>query len=276
MYQTPIDPDRRDNPIPLEMVETETDLYWHIAHSMYFEIADNNRDERATVFIAPVGPVFQYRRFVQLCRRRPIDLSRVHFFFMDEYMTDEHTLIPADDPLSFRGFIRQELVEAMPSSMGLRPQQAIFPDPADPGSYDRQIDELGGVGTCIAGVGINGHMAFNEPPEESENVSDEDFLVRPTRVLQISRETRTINSNTALRGAIDRVPPFAITVGIKQIMAARALRIYLNRPWQSAVLRRILYGEIGAGFPATFARTHPDPKIVLTKLVSEQPRFALK
>jgi glucosamine-6-phosphate deaminase len=276
MYDTTIDGEGGASPLPLEIVETEPDLYWHIAHAMYFEIEERNWAGKDTVFIAPVGPVFQYRRFVDLCRRRPIDLSRVHLFFMDEYMPDATTLIPDGDPLSFRGFIAEELIAAMPDEMGLSPQQAHFPDPADPGAYDAAIEELGGVDTCVAGVGINGHLAFNEPPEPGEKVSDEEFLERPTRVLAISRETRTINSNTALRGAIDRVPPYAITVGIKQIMAARKLRICLNRPWQSAVVRRILYGEVGAAFPASFARRHPNARIVLTKLVSEQPRFALK
>ena len=43
------------------------------------------------------------------------------------------------------------------------------------------------------GVGINGHFAFNEPPEADEVCSPEEFLARPTRVLPISRETKTIN-----------------------------------------------------------------------------------
>jgi glucosamine-6-phosphate deaminase len=276
MYDTQIDPSQGDYPVPVEVVESEVDLYWHIVHEMYLEIEAHNRAGGGTVFIAPVGPVFQYRRFVDFIRRRPIDLSAVHFFFMDEYMTDESTLIPAEDPLSFRGFIREELLEALPPAAGLGAGQVHFPDPADPGAFDRAIDELGGVDTCIAGVGINGHLAFNEPPEPGEIVSDEEFLERPTRVLAISRETRTINSNTALRGAIDRVPPYAVTVGIKQIMAARRLRIYLNRPWQGAVARRILYGEVSAAFPASFARRHPDAGLVLTSLVAERPRFALK
>lgn len=276
MYEMPLDPTAGATPLPIEILETEPDLYWHIAHEMYFEIEEHARAGKSTVYIAPVGPVFQYRRFADLCRRRPLDLSGVHFFFMDEYMTDEHTLIPADDPLSFRGFIREELLEALPAEAGLAAGQIHFPDPADPSAYDAAIEELGGVDTCIAGVGINGHLAFNEPPEPGEEVTDDEFRARPTRVLAISRETRTINSNTALRGALDRVPPWAVTVGMKQILTARRLRIYLNRPWQSAVVRRILYGEVSAAFPASFARRHPDARIVLTRQVAQEPRFALK
>jgi glucosamine-6-phosphate deaminase len=274
-YLFPIPPES-DAPIPVEVVESDVDLYWHIAHSMYFEIEQRNRAGRRTVFIVPVGPVFQYRRFVELCRRRPIDLSKVHFFFMDEYMHDARQPIPAEDPLSFRGFVHEELVAPMPPEAGLPPEQVHFPDPREPDRYDEMLDELGGADICVAGVGINGHMAFNEPPEPGEEVTDEEFMSSPTRVLRLSRETRTINANTALRGAVDRVPEYAVTVGMRQILAARSLRIYLNRRWQSAVVRRILYGSVGASFPATFARRHPDAAITLTETVSETPRFALK
>ena len=48
----------------------------------------------------------------------------------------------------------------------------------------------------FGGIGINGHMAFNEPPKSGESISKEDFAALPTRVLTLSRETRTINSVT--------------------------------------------------------------------------------
>jgi glucosamine-6-phosphate deaminase len=125
-------------------------------------------------------------------------------------------------------------------------------------------------------VGINGHLAFNEPPEPEDGMSDEAFRELSSRVLSLSRETITINSNTALRGAFDQIPQRAVTVGFKQIMASRRLRIYLNRPWQSAVIRKLLFAPQGAYFPATFARTHPDVRLTLTGLVAERPQFALK
>ena len=59
------------------VVETEIDLYHEIALEMYRRVAAAAREERDAVFIVPVGPTFQYRRFVRLCRLMPIDLSRV-------------------------------------------------------------------------------------------------------------------------------------------------------------------------------------------------------
>jgi glucosamine-6-phosphate deaminase len=274
IYQREILPGR--TPIPVEIVETDTDLYYHAALTLYFQIERNNAADRDSVFILPVGPVYQYRRFVWLCGQRPLDLSRLHCFFMDEYLDEQGKRIPPDHPLSFRGFIRRELVEPMPADAGIRAKQVLFPDPADPPDYDRRLARLGGAGICIAGVGINGHLAFNEAPEEGERIGKEQFKALPTRVIPLTRETITINSNTALRGAYERIPKQAVTVGFKQIFDSQRIIVYLNRPWQSAVVRKLLFGEITARFPASLLREHGNVQLVMTREVAGKPEFQLR
>ena len=70
--------------------------------------------------------------------------------------------------------------------------QRQFPCVGKEKEYDELIDELGGVDMCFGGLGINGHIAFNEPPENS--VDCKVFAEYPTRVLPITRETKTINA----------------------------------------------------------------------------------
>ena len=274
IYQREISPDR--SPLPVEIVETDTDLYYHIALTLYFRIERNNAEERDSVFILPVGPVYQYRRLVWLCRQRPLDLSRLHCFFMDEYLDEQGKRIPPDHPLSFRGFIQREFVKPMPGEMKLNAGQVLFPDPDDPAGYDERLALLGGAGICIAGVGINGHLAFNEAPEPGQKISNEQFKALPTRVIPLSRETITINSNTSLRGAFERIPKRAVTVGFKQIFDSQRILVYLNRPWQSAVVRKLLFGEITARFPASLLRDHPDVRLVMTREVAGKPDFQLR
>ena len=66
------------------------------------------------------------------------------------------------------------------------------------------IEKYGKLDMAWGGVGINGHFAFNEPPEPGENVSCEEFANRPTRVLKISRETKTIEFVYELRRRFKR------------------------------------------------------------------------
>jgi glucosamine-6-phosphate deaminase len=266
--------------IHLEILETDIDLYWRMALSMYNTIRNNSAAGKRTTMILPVGPVFQYRRFLALLKESPLDLSDFHCFFMDEYLAEDGSLVAEDSPLSFRGFVKRELMEPMPAGLGFSKDRIYFPDPADPGKYDNLIKSLGGIDLCHAGVGINGHLAFNEPPEPGEfadgEFADGEFAELPTRIVSLSRETRTINSNTALRGAYEQVPTRAVTIGMKQILASRRLRIYLNRPWQSAVIRKALFLEPTLHFPVTLARKHKDLGFLVTELVAEEPQFGLK
>ena len=259
----------------INVVETDTDLYYHMAFSLYDEIEANNVRGRDTLCILPVGPVFQYRRFITLLKRRPLDLSRLFIFFMDEYLTPEGQWIDISSPLSFRGFIQRELIDPMPPEMKLSQQQIFFPEIDKLFEFDKRIEDMGGINLCHAGVGIVGHLAFNEPIPAGE-IPAEEFARLPSRVVRLTRETIAINSNTALRGAYDEIPLQAVTIGMRQILGAEKLRIYCNRPWQSAVLRKALCMDPTPEFPVTLARNHPDVEYTVTPIVAELPEFALK
>ena len=279
-YTRKLDEQDASLPLPLRIAGSDTDLYWRLALDMYREISADRIAGRPTVFIVPVGPVYQYRRFVELLDDLPMDLSDLHLFFMDEYLMDDDAAgpraVPVDHPLSFEGFIRRELVDRLADQRGRTtgncrhgfiPEQVHFPDPADPAAYDAAIDELGGPTVCYAGVGINGHLAFNEAPCDADS---------PSRIVDLTPETITTNSHTALGGAFEAVPRRAVTIGMKSILSARRLSIWMNRPWQKAVVRKLLFGEVGGHFPASFARQHGNADLNITTMVAETPQFALR
>ncbi len=137
------------------------------------------------------------------------------------------------------------------------------------------IDERGGVDACFGGIGINGHIAFNEPPEPGAELTNGEFAALPTRVLPLSRETRTINAHT-VGGSLDVIPHQCITVGMREILASRRLRFYCNRPWQSGVVRRVLHGPISADCPASLLRTHADACLTITSQVAGRPEIRLR
>lgn len=228
---------------------------------------------RATVvFIVPVGPVGQYDLLAALRRARGVSLAELLLIGMDEYLTPAGEWIAEDDPLSFRGHMQRHMTALMPPGSAPR---IIFPDPRDLGAIPALIAAQGGVDVCFGGVGIAGHIAFNEPPEPGETLDIEEFAQRPTRVLRLSRETRTINAVTATRGAIDLIPERAVTIGMREILAARKLRLFLNRPWQTAILRKMLHGPVTPAVPASYAQRHPDCAITVTEEVTRMPGATL-
>lgn len=228
---------------------------------------------RATVvFIIPVGPVGQYDILAEMCRAQEVSLDDLLLIGMDEYLTPDGDWIAEDDPLSFRRHMRLHLSGKMPPGTAPR---VVFPDPHDPDAIGRLIAERGGVDVAFGGVGIAGHLAFNEPPEPGEAVSADDFAQRPTRVQRLTRETRTINAVTATRGAIDLIPEYAVTVGMREILGARKLRLYMNRPWQTAILRKMLHGPVTASVPASLVQHHPDCAVTITEEVARMPGATL-
>jgi glucosamine-6-phosphate deaminase len=213
---------------------------------------------------------------------------------MDEYLTDDDAWVPVSHPLSFRGYMERAFYGLLDPALAPPPEHRVFPDPQDCGAIQRLIDARGGVDVTFGGIGINGHIAFNEPPEPPPENAEcgmrnaessqrlltsspavEEFAALPTRVLSLARETRTINSVT-VGGGIEVVPKRCVTVGMKEILASRKLRFYCNRPWQSAVVRRVLHGPVTPACPASLMRLHAGAVLTVADYVAQPPDIRLR
>lgn len=145
--------------------------------------------------------------------------------------------------------------------IGLTPKK-LFPCPGKEKEYDELIEKLGGVDMCLGGLGINGHLAFNEAAEEDDPITAEEFGALGTRVLPITRETRTINAYGYQRGDLRGMPEWCITIGMKQILGARRIYIALNRPWQHGIFKHVLKDKPQAQIPATLLQGHANVEFV--------------
>lgn len=261
----------KNSKIKLEIVDTEEDIYYHMAFDMLEHIEENNKIGKNTVFIVPVGPVGQYRKLARICNEKKISLKNVWFFNMDEYMDDDGKVIPLDHPLSFEGFMNREFYNLVDENINIPLSNRVFPRPGHEEEIWGLMKELGGVDVSYGGIGINGHIAFNEPPEPGVTISKEEFKNLSTRILELSRETRTINSITAANGFIDYIPRTCITIGMKEILSAKKIRFYMNRTWQKGIVRKILHGNVTVEVPASFFQEHPDAKLTIASYVAEPP-----
>ena len=246
-----------------------------LAEAIFTEIRDGDLTGRGATLIVPVGPVDHFSILARMLNEQKVSWWKSVFINMDEYLTDEDRWIPEDHLLSFRGYMERAFYNLLDPSLAPPPEHRVFPDPRNPEAIQKLIDSRGGVDACFGGIGINGHIAFNEPPEPGQEMSVEKFAALPTRVLSLSRETRTINSVT-VGGEITVIPRRAITVGMKEILASRRLRFYCNRHWQSGVVRRALHGPLTPACPASFFRTHPDASVTVADYVAAPPNIQLR
>jgi glucosamine-6-phosphate deaminase len=252
--------------VPLDVTPSVDALYQRMAADIVEEVRHNNERSRRTVLILPVGPIEQYERIAQMVNRERLSLRNVTVLNMDEYLVSPSEYIAKDHILSFRGFMEREFYAKIEPSLTIPESQRIFPEPGHEGRILEVIEQLGGVDLCQGGFGINGHIAFNEPP--AEPVSVDEFREYRTRVLPISHETRIVNS-MKIGGCYDLMPGWCITIGMKELLAARKLRFYLNRTWQWGVLRRVLFGRVTPRVPASFLQGHADARIIAARDVAE-------
>ncbi len=253
--------------IPIHLLTSTEALFNTMACDMADVIRENNQKGEETVLIIPVGPTGQYAPFVEIVNRERIDLSGCWFFNMDEYLGDDGKWIEADHSLSFRGFMDREVWARINEELLPPPSQRIFPKPEDPREISERLEALGGADVCFGGIGINGHLAFNEADAE---MSAEAFGALGCRVLDISAETRVANAIASLGGALDMMPARAVTIGMKEILSAKAIRLGVLRTWHRAVVRRAACGLVEAGFPASLLQRHPDVKIYCNEVAAER------
>jgi len=227
-------------------------LYECFANDIASEIQENNAQNRSTRLILPVGPSGQYPILANIIKRKKLSLKNCWFFFMDEYCDEFGKSLSLDHPLSFKRILKESFLDKLEKNNDLGLKQVIFPDESNIEKISEKIDEIGGIDTCYGGIGIHGHIAFNEP---EPGVAKTD-----SRKVHLNDFTITINAIRAqIGGNFENFPNEAYTLGMKQILNSRRIRLYCRSDildWAATILRIALFGEPGEDYPVTLIRNH--------------------
>jgi len=254
-----------DPKIPLQLMADNETVFRAIADEMVAIIQAKAAAGEQCVLICPVGPVGQYPIFVERVNRENISLKHCWFINMDEYLDDDRQWVSMDHPLSFRGFMERTVYSKIRPELNVPEDHRVFPDPNRLDEIPNLIETLGGVDCAFGGIGINGHLAFNEAQPE---LSVEEFSQLTTRVLPITRETRTANAIGDFNGALEDFPNWCVTIGFREIYNARRISLGVFRSWHRGVVRRAAYGEKTAAFPVSILQGRDDVLIRLTEFVA--------
>jgi glucosamine-6-phosphate deaminase len=232
----------------------------HMADSMADELRSNNAAGRPTRWILPVGPVKQYSRLTKICNRERLSWGNADVFQMDEFLDWQGRPLSVEHPLSFEGFMRREVFQKLDPELRPDPSRIHFPDPFNPDEMAKQISAAGGVDTCYGGIGYHGHVAFNDPPiSRWFRISAEEMRQSTTRVVALGDDSIVVQSIGCAGGSSELIPPMAVTIGMREILAARRLRFYLaGGERHRAIFRITLLGEPSAFYPSTLLQGHPD------------------
>ena len=126
--------------VKVEIVKNTHTLYNEMARSMAGLITKNNMEGNLTKMIIPVGPTPQYPILADICNKEKISLKGVWIFFMDEYLDWESRVVPKSHLMSFAGYMDKNLFSLFDSSLGLNPEQVVWPNPYDLDYNDSKIE----------------------------------------------------------------------------------------------------------------------------------------
>jgi glucosamine-6-phosphate deaminase len=244
----------------------------HFARS----IADEIQSRDVARFILPVGPMGQYPRLGEITNRERIGWRNVHVFQMDEFLDWQGRPIPVDHPLSFEGAMRRFFASIDPE-LRIPDEQYHVPHPFRIDEISEAIERAGGVDVCYGGVGYHGHVAFNEPPlSRWARVPIEHLRNSLTRVVTLGADSIVVQSIGSAGGSAAAIPPMAVTLGMRDILASRKIRLYCaGGARHSAVFRIAVAGEVSVDYPVTLVQGHPDAVIHTDEATAQPIRLGL-
>ncbi len=253
--------------IPMRVVGNMDDINEDLAQTLVDVISKNNGKQ--TVIICPVGPITHYPVFAEKVNSLNLSLKSCVFINMDEYLDENDEMIAYEHTLSFKRTMDEMLYSRIKPSLLMPEENRIFPDPKNPKAIDELIDSFEKIDCVLTGVGINGHLAFNEPPEADEKITDEEFENIGTRCLDISRETIVRNGCGKFHGALDIFPRRCVTLGMKQLLKAEMFKVYLYCDWQWGIMRKAALGEVTRFAPVTYLQNHKNAEMIITQELFE-------
>jgi glucosamine-6-phosphate deaminase len=263
--------------VKLQIVPTKQDVYGAFAQEMIEEVKSNNAAGRPTRWILPCGPRGEYPLFIERVNRERISLKRVHVFHMDDHLDWQGRHLPLDHPFSLKGWMLKHFYGPINAELNVPEEQRHFPHVSRIEEMAEKIEAAGGVDTMYGGIGYRGHIAYNEPPRSPwYRVSAEEYRNSTTRILHLNEDTLIALSHRAAGGCSDIVAPMAITLGMRELLGARRIRLYSETgAWKQTVIRILLFGKVSPEVPVTYCQEHPDCVVTVDEATAACPPLGI-
>jgi glucosamine-6-phosphate deaminase len=240
----------------VEVVETAQALALRAADI----VCDLVRGNPAAVLGLASGrtPLGLYRELARRLQAGEADLSAVTAFAIDELLG-----VPREHPATNASYFRRELTERVPlRALHVMDSQAVDPD-TECLLFERLIEGAGGIDLALVGIGRNGHLAFNEPG------SPFDSRTRHVELTPSSRE-----QYAPLFGSLDATPAYGLTLGIADLLSARAVLLLASGANKAEAVARALEEPPSEALPASVLQRHPNATALLDREAAARLRQA--
>ncbi|MED0659915.1 glucosamine-6-phosphate deaminase [Bacillus smithii] len=166
---------------------------------------------------------------------------------------DEYIGISSEHEQSYHFYMKKRLFD----HIQIPPENTYLPDgqaedlEEECKRYDERIESLGGIDLQLLGIGVNGHIGFNEPgtPFDSK-----------THIVELSESTR--KANARFFNTLEEVPKKAITMGIETIMKSKKILLLASGLKKAPIIRKLFQEGITEEIPASVLKKHENVVLI--------------
>ena len=217
------------------------------------------RNEKPFVLGLPTGssPLGTYKELVALHKQGVLSFANVITFNMDEYVG-----LPDDHPQSYHRFMWDNFFSYIDiDKNNVHILDGMAEDPVkECNAYEVAITAAGGIDLFLGGVGVDGHIAFNEPGSS---------LTSRTRLKALTEDTRIVNARF-FDGDMSQVPSTALTVGVGTVMDAREVVVIVSGQNKARALQQAVEGGVSHMCTLSCLQMHPRATIVCDEAATEE------
>lgn len=196
-------------------------------------------------------PIGTYQQLIDWYKKGDLDFSEVTTVNLDEYYG-----LSGTHEQSYRYFMNTNLFD----HINIKKENTFVPNglaedaAAEGARYDERIRALGGIDLQLLGIGVDGHIGFNEPDE---------VFVKGTHLVTL--DPSTIAANARFFKSADEVPRQAMTMGMMSIMQAKKILMIAAGENKEQILQQAFEGPVTPKLPASLLQLHPDVTVIFTK-----------
>jgi glucosamine-6-phosphate deaminase len=268
--------------VPLRLVKDSEEMGELMAREFVDEIKAANAEGRALRAIVPCGPKAWYEPFTRMINQEKVSLGNMTVFHMDECLDWEGKLLARNDPYNFRTFMENHFYGGILPELTVPVEQRFFPAPARLELIREKIREAP-IDITLGGWGQDGHIAYNQARRHPfSKITLEQLRNSEIRIQDNNLDTIITLGQRSFGAAYQFVPPMSITLGVKECLSARKVRIFSDTgTWKQTALRVALFAHETVEYPMTLLQGHPDAIITATyetarHPISENPEWEFK
>ena len=258
--------------VRLRIVETSQDMGFLMAREFIDEIKNANKENRIFRAIVPCGPKSWYEPFADIVNEEKVSLKNLVVFHMDECLSWEGELLAKNDPYNFRTFMEKYFYDPVKEELAVKQGNRLFLNPQTMYVIKQKIQE-NPIDYTLGGWGQDGHIAYNQARRHPfSQLSLDELRNASIRIQDNNLDTIIALGQRSFGAAYQLVPPMSITLGIKECLGAKKIRVFSDTgTWKQTALRVALFSDPDTEYPMTLLQEHPDAIITATRETAEHP-----